>query len=129
MSHQKYFSIEEARDVLDEIEPKIQEIIELKHDLDALGFDLTSNSSYSDVDPDRIDEVTGKIDRIEELLKNIEEKGILFKDPTFELGIVDFPYLRDDKEVYLCWMLGEDDLKYWHYIEDGMKGRQPINEL
>lgn len=129
MSHQKYFSIEEAREVLDEIEPKIKEIIEIKHDLDALGFDLTSNSSYSDVDPDRIDEVTGKIDRIEELLKNIEEKGILFKDPTFELGIVDFPYIRDDEEVYLCWMLGEDDLKYWHHIEDGMKGRQPIKEL
>jgi hypothetical protein len=51
--------------------------------------------------------------------------GIKVKD--LQVGLVDFPAWRDDHEVYLCWKYGEDDIQFWHEIEAGFAGRQPID--
>jgi hypothetical protein len=42
-------------------------------------------------------------------------------------GLVDFPALRDGREVYLCWVDGEDDIEYWHDLDAGYAGRQPLD--
>ena len=44
-------------------------------------------------------------------------------------GLVDFPTLRDGEEVLLCWKLGEDEVAFWHGLEDGFAGRRPVEEL
>jgi hypothetical protein len=44
-------------------------------------------------------------------------------------GLVDFPTLRGDEEVLLCWKLGEDEIAYWHSLEDGFAGRRPLSDL
>lgn len=49
----------------------------------------------------------------------VELKGI-------DLGLVDFPTLRNGQLVYLCWHYGEDRIEYWHPLETGYAGRQPI---
>ncbi|MDE0506470.1 MAG: DUF2203 domain-containing protein [Candidatus Poribacteria bacterium] len=41
-------------------------------------------------------------------------------------GLVDFPHLRDGREVYLCWQFGEDEIRYWHDVDAGFAGRQPL---
>ena len=41
-------------------------------------------------------------------------------------GLVDFPSIRDDREVYLCWVEGEDEIGYWHDLEAGFAGREPL---
>jgi hypothetical protein len=41
-------------------------------------------------------------------------------------GLVDFPALRDEREVYLCWVEGEDEIAFWHELEAGYAGRQPL---
>ena len=46
----------------------------------------------------------------------------------FEEGLVDFYTLRDDRLVFLCWRLGEPHVTYWHDIEDGFAGRQPVDD-
>lgn len=58
-------------------------------------------------------------------LDAIEETGCQLKD--IETGLVDFPTLYLGREVYLCWKLGEKGISFWHHIEDGFRGRQPIN--
>lgn len=50
--------------------------------------------------------------------------GIELKDP--ERGLIDFHHRRDGQVVDLCYMLGEDDIAYWHPISTGFAGRQPI---
>jgi hypothetical protein len=60
------------------------------------------------------------------VLESIEETGAIIKD--FNAGLVDFPHEHEGRIVYLCWKLGEDDLAWWHEIEDGFAGRQPIEE-
>ena len=50
--------------------------------------------------------------------------GIEIKD--FERGLCDFPHWRDGRVVYLCWKRGEDRIEYWHDVDAGFSGRQPI---
>ena len=56
----------------------------------------------------------------------IEEHGCLLKD--LDTGLVDFPCRVGDREVYLCWRLGEPAIQFWHGIEEGFAGRKPIDE-
>lgn len=57
-------------------------------------------------------------------VKALTELGIEVKD--IGTGLIDFPCERDGRVVYLCWRLGEDDIAYWHELDDGFAGRQPL---
>ncbi len=70
-------------------------------------------------------------DELEELKESfynhileIHSMGCQIKDITE--GLIDFPSLRDDKVVLLCWKLGESSVRYWHDFESGFAGRKPI---
>lgn len=54
----------------------------------------------------------------------IQAMGVLVKD--LDSGLVDFPAKRDGEDVLLCWQLGEDEVAFWHGLEDGYAGRQPL---
>lgn len=53
-----------------------------------------------------------------------EERGIVLRD--LDRGLIDFPAIRDEREVYLCWIEGEPDIEYWHDLDAGYAGRQPL---
>jgi hypothetical protein len=57
-------------------------------------------------------------------VEGIHELGGQVKD--VEQGLVDFPALRSGEEVLLCWRLGEDEIRYWHGLEDGFAGRREL---
>jgi len=50
--------------------------------------------------------------------------GVEIKD--FEQGLCDFPHLRGGRIVYLCWKKGEPRIEWWHDVEAGFAGRQPL---
>jgi hypothetical protein len=50
--------------------------------------------------------------------------GVQLKD--FDSGLCDFPHLRDGRVVLLCWKQGEDRIAWWHEVEAGFAGRQPL---
>jgi hypothetical protein len=54
----------------------------------------------------------------------IQQLDIVVRDP--ESGLIDFPAERDGEEIYLCWRLGEDVVAWWHPIDSGFAGRQPL---
>ena len=62
---------------------------------------------------------------VRRLLGAIEESGIVLRD--IDRGLVDFPAVIDGREVYLCWELGEDDVAYWHDLDSGYRGREPLD--
>ena len=62
--------------------------------------------------------------KINYLTDELESKGCVLKG--IEHGLVDFPSLRDGKEVYLCWKNPEQQIEYWHDIQSGFTGRQRI---
>ena len=55
----------------------------------------------------------------------IHERGAIVK--SLDDGLVDFPALRDGEEILLCWRLGEDEVAFWHPLEEGFAGRKPID--
>ena len=61
---------------------------------------------------------------IEAAVSEIRERGILVKG--VEPGLVDFPHQRDGRQVYLCWREGEPEIAFWHDIDTGFAGRQPL---
>jgi hypothetical protein len=63
-------------------------------------------------------------ERLDVLVHQIQDLGVLIKD--INLGLLDFPALKDGRGVYLCWRYGEGEIAYWHEIEAGFAGRQPI---
>lgn len=63
-------------------------------------------------------------DKLLEAAAEIEGLGAEFKG--VELGLVDFPTLRDGEIVYLCWQYGEDLIRWWHPVHAGYAGRRPI---
>lgn len=62
--------------------------------------------------------------RVQEGLDGILALGGVPKD--LGLGLVDFPHLRDGREVNLCWKYGEDAVRYWHGLDEGYAARKPL---
>ena len=58
------------------------------------------------------------------LIERVRELGCEVKD--IDQGLVDFRTVREGREVYLCWKLGEPDVRWWHELETGFAGRRPL---
>jgi hypothetical protein len=56
----------------------------------------------------------------------VQETGCVVKD--LDIGLVDFPTLFKGVEVYLCWKLGEPAIEFWHGVDEGFRGRKPIDQ-
>ena len=54
----------------------------------------------------------------------LDRQGIEVKDP--DRGLIDFFSEREGRVVYLCYLLGEPDLAYWHELHAGFAGRQAL---
>ena len=130
----KYYTVREANDKLPELTQLLLDMQEqgrqlaaLQGKAAALQRKVRSNGHYNhseDAAPARStstleDALRAGIDQLAEW--NIELKDL-------QRGLVDFPALRDDHTVYLCWQLGEPDVAYWHEIEEGFAGRQPLDD-
>lgn len=67
------------------------------------------------------------LERISDSVEAIQEMGVLVKD--LDIGLCDFPFQMNGRVVYLCWKLGESEIRFWHEVEDGYTGRQPLETL
>ncbi len=126
--HRVHFSLFEARRVLFEIAPLIRELVSLKQKLDERGYDISRHQYFGRSGPNGEKVYPPEVERLVDLARTLDDKGILIKD--LDRGLIDFPHIREDgEEVYLCWMVGEKEIRYWHRIPDGFKGRIPISKL
>ncbi len=71
--------------------------------------------------------IEAKADLFEDQLQRLNALGIQLKD--LEEGLVDFFAARDDALIYLCWKEGEERIRFWHDLNSGFSGRQPIETL
>ena len=72
------------------------------------------------------EEIESKTVELEELTAEVEALGCEYKDWNFEIGLVDFPSVIDDQDVYLCWKSDEPGLMYYHGVNEGFTGRKLI---
>lgn len=121
-----YFTLEEANEVVRQIQPLLSKILEIRQRVLEQRPDLipilqkVRGNGGSRKASDLVDEFR----RLEELVTQIQASGAIVKD--INRGLIDFPHWRDGREVYLCWQFGEDEIRYWHEIDAGFAGRQPL---
>ncbi len=126
MQEKKYFSVEEANECIPELISDITLLLKLKEELEKLHAKLTPFLEVIPTNGGSKDAL--RLMQIEEefrsIVENIQERGCSLKG--LEPALIDFPHLRDGKEVYLCWRYGEREIRYWHEIHEGFAGRKPL---
>jgi hypothetical protein len=131
----RFFTLLEAESLLPQVEGLLQSLIQLKRDHETADAELNGISQRIAltggmiVSREQVQQIRVRRDAtargLKTALEKIEEIGCQLKD--IEIGLVDFPTLYRGKEVYLCWKLGESGIGFWHHVEDGYRGRQPID--
>ncbi|HEX9834533.1 MAG TPA: DUF2203 domain-containing protein [Mycobacterium sp.] len=66
------------------------------------------------------------VKKLQDAMEQIEESGCVVKD--LDIGLVDFPAMLGEQQVFLCWKLGEARIEFWHGIHEGFAGRKPIDD-
>ena len=133
MEKQNYFTVDEANQKIPWLETQLREIASLSKDIDSYRLDLDnilrmrSGNGHGDTDQDVVDsrrETDAAIEKSREIVQEINDSGIILRDAA--RGLADFPALWGRREVYLCWVLGESRIQFWHEIYTGFSGRQPL---
>jgi hypothetical protein len=115
-----YFTEEEARAYL----PRLRRILSLLKRSAELERKAGTNGHATVKAPVGADDAPLGLDP-EQAEAELEEKGIILRDP--DRGLVDFPSLHPSGTVVLlCWLMGEEDLGWWHLPDDGFAGRRPL---
>lgn len=126
--HKKHFTLEEARKELTSVHALVAKLLELKRHLDSTGWDLVRHQYFGGMGPNGDGRFPPEMELLVEIVKGLEERGILVK--AIDQGLVDFPHIRENgEEVYLCWQIGEDDIRSWHRLDEGFAGRKDLAEL
>lgn len=132
----RYFTLAEAEHLLPTVKEALHQAIaiqaehrEAKQTLEqAIRRIMASGGSF--VDPEKMASERHRLDSTAHSLKamidGIHETGCQVKD--LDLGLLDFPTLYRGSEVLLCWRTGEDAIRFWHGLEEGFRGRKPIDE-
>jgi hypothetical protein len=125
-----HFTVAEARATLPELRKRLLRIqtllAEIRREQERAGKTSTLVMRGNGKGPLLTGTGTQKEDA-QRLIEEIAAQGIQIKD--LERGLVDFPHFLQDNiqhEVFLCWHLGEDTIEFWHEIEAGYGGRQPL---
>lgn len=136
MAKQKTFTLEEAQTLLPvlksllkrgmdakvTIEQTEKELQDLKHRI------LLSGGLMVDVPATarKRAESDKAVQSAKDALAEIEAIGVQIKD--LDIGLLDFPCVVEDEIILLCWKYGEEKIEYWHGLEEGFRGRKPIDE-
>ena len=117
---------EEANAVLPQIRPLLADALSARQDILRLKPDLETTLEKALGNGHNIEspELLDAFDRVKAALKEIQALGVLVKDVNS--GLLDFPSLREGRIVFLCWRFDEPQVEYWHDLDAGFAGRQPI---
>lgn len=126
--HERHFTVEEARRTLREILPALTQIVELKHALDAKGFDVYRHQYFGGMGPNGQKYFPQELEELVRAARLLDERGVVIK--SVDSGLIDFPHLRaNGEEVYLCFQYGEPEIEFWHTMQEGFPGRRPLDTL
>ncbi|HEY6771436.1 MAG TPA: DUF2203 domain-containing protein [Solirubrobacterales bacterium] len=124
--HERHFTLEEANELLPQLTTLLTRLREAKDELtDADAHEALSEAAPTNGGGEQGRRVGVAFLEVRQMLETVERAGIVLRD--IDRGLVDFPALMDDREVYLCWELGEDEVAFWHELEGGYGGREPLD--
>ncbi len=127
MRHERHYTIEQANAVREWVAERVGWVRQAQTELAELGapalaalrsLDEQFGGSY----PGR--EVARPLVELSRAIGELEAVDIVLRD--VDRGLIDFPSIRDGEEIYLCWLLDEDEIGFWHPPDAGFAGRQPL---
>jgi len=132
---QRLFTLNEAERARQELEPFLVEAMKCRKKLGGLENELSAVAARIMmmggviVPYDKLAAVRAEHTQLAETLKTsldrILETGCVIKD--LDVGLLDFPSVIGNEEVYLCWKLGEDRIRFYHRQDEGFAGRKPLD--
>ncbi len=126
MIHERHFTLEQASALLPRIEPMLRRLREARDRLtDSEAHELLATAAPANGGGGPGRAVGEAFLEVRELLGGIQALGIVVRD--IDRGLIDFPAIRDQREVYLCWELDEEQIGFWHDLESGYGGRRPLD--
>ena len=129
------FSVEEANQLIGELRPALEKLVQTKRELDAglrgMAALTLAVQGAAPTNPDELElrrlaarqaELTAQLTQG---VRSIQRRGCIVKD--LDRGLLDFYTVSGDRLIFLCWQLGETEVAHWHTLEGGFSGRQPLN--
>jgi hypothetical protein len=129
----RLFTLEEARTALAEVRPLVERLVESRADQLAASARLAElrsvvagngHSGEREQAAEAARSLAEANGRVQGALAALAELGVVVK--SMDAGLVDFFSLRDGEQIFLCWQLGESDIGFWHALNAGFAGRQPL---
>jgi hypothetical protein len=125
-----HFTLNQANEMLPSVIKKFQNIVNMKNEVVRIQSDLENNPKYMETFKDYIikkQELNSAITNFYKSIEELEATGVSIK--SIDQGLLDFPSLMFNEEVWLCWKEGETEIKFWHGKDEGFNGRKPIESM
>jgi len=130
------FTLAEAQSLIPRVDRLLREAVSLKsqyqeaeQEMQAIMQRVTLMGGMM-VDRDGVIDTRNRRDetrsKLGTAIEQVQEVGCVVKD--LDIGLIDFPTLFRDEEVYLCWKLGEPKIGFWHGVDEGFRGRKAIDQ-
>jgi len=125
--------VKEANGLLTTVRPIVERMVEQRRELvtqlerqhELTGITKANGGGFNPRLPAEIETaLEAAVTEVSTCVEELTGLGVQVKD--LDSGLVDFPALRDGEEVLLCWQLGEDEIGWWHTLDGGFAGRQPL---
>jgi len=121
----KHYTREEARALLPQLRTWLAELNRLREEVEKHDRRLGGlNAEGQDVGGETVNNWIRALARMQSVLVEFQHRHIFIKD--LSRGLVDFPALIGNREVFLCWEADEDDIEFWHDLESGYTGRERL---
>ena len=125
MNHERHYTVEQANAALDWVKERLERLRAARVRLN----DEEAREALSEAAPGNGGGAPGRVVseaflELRSALGELQAMEVVLRD--LDRGLLDFPAIREGREVYLCWEDGEDEVSWWHEADSGYAGRRPL---
>jgi hypothetical protein len=123
---EKFFTVEEANALIPTLRELLEDVTKHRDELRSKAPDMEPilKAAFTNGGGKKASEYGREAYRLWLAIERIREHGVILKD--LDAGLLDFPHEREGKVVFLCWHPSETEISYWHDLDAGYAGRQPL---
>ena len=122
---QKHYTVEEARALIPQLREWFTELGQLRRSLKQLDERIAQMlAGGADIGGESVHTQVRMMADLQQIIQEFEQRELQIKDA--ERGLVDFPAIIGGREVFLCWEKDDDDIEFWHNLNDGYAGRERL---